>query len=198
MEFHKAVFWDHYYILCYVNDMTISISKDCKILLYADDSTILYSHKDPEVISKKLGMELQSCSKWLIDNKLSLHLGKTGAILFGSKSKLSKVRNFNVTCDNHTISAQNGVKYLGLNIDKLLSGEKIRDNVIQKVNSRFKFLYRHAKCLSETSRKTLLTALIQCHFDYACSAWYAGLNKKYKDKLQVLQNKCVRFIKESG
>ncbi|CAG2230051.1 unnamed protein product [Mytilus edulis] len=62
-----------------------------------NDSTILYSHKNPEVISEKLGKELESCSKWLIDNKLSLHLGKTETILFGSKRKLSKIRNFDVT-----------------------------------------------------------------------------------------------------
>ena len=31
--------------LCYVNDMPISISKDCKLLLYADDSAIIFSHK---------------------------------------------------------------------------------------------------------------------------------------------------------
>ena len=49
------------------------------LLLYADDSTILFSHGNPDVISEKLGKELQSCncSQWLIDNKLSLHLGKT-------------------------------------------------------------------------------------------------------------------------
>ena len=41
--------------LYYVNDMSISINSDCKLLLYADDSTILFSHKDPQVISKKLG-----------------------------------------------------------------------------------------------------------------------------------------------
>ncbi|CAG2222199.1 unnamed protein product [Mytilus edulis] len=161
-------------------------------------STILYSHKNPEVISEKLGKELESCSKWLIDNKLSLHLGKTETILFGSKRKLSKIRNFDVTCNNHTISSQNCVKYLGLNIDNSLSGEFFLNNIIQKINSRLKFLYRQAKCLSEQSRKTLVTALIQCHFDYACSAWYAGVSKKYKDKLQVLQNKCVRFIKNTG
>ena len=38
-----------------------------------------------EVISQKLGTELESRRKWLINNKLSLHLGKTGTILFGSK-----------------------------------------------------------------------------------------------------------------
>jgi hypothetical protein len=60
--------------LYYVNDMSISISSDCKLLLYADDSTF---SRNPDVISEKLGKEQQSCSQWLIDNKLSLHLGKT-------------------------------------------------------------------------------------------------------------------------
>ena len=39
----------------------------------------------------------------------------------------------------------------------------------------------------------LCNSLIQRHFDYACSAWYPNLNKKYKNKVQVAQNKCVRF-----
>lgn len=72
----------------YVKDMSISVSEDCKILLYADDSTRLYSDKNPEVISQKLGKELESCSKWLIDSKLTLHLGKTETIMLRSKRKL--------------------------------------------------------------------------------------------------------------
>ena len=43
-------------------------------------------------------------------------------------------------------------------------------------------------------RKTLCSALIQCHFDYSCSSWYPGINKGLKDKLQVTQNKVIRFI----
>ena len=34
---------------------------------------------------------------------------------------------------------------------------------------------------------------MQSHFDYANSVWYTNLNKKFKTKLQTLQNKCVRF-----
>lgn len=184
--------------LYYVNDMSTSISSECKLLLYADDSTILYSHRNPEVISTRLGQELESCSRWLIDNKLSLHLGKTECILFGSKRKLSKIDTFQVVCNNHTISSTNSVKYLGLNIDKFLSGEIIVQNIIQKINARLKFLYRQGRCLSENSRKTLVSALIQCHFDYACSSWYESICKKLQHKLQVLQNKCIRFIKNMG
>ena len=55
-----------------------------KLLLYADDSAILVAGKNRSVIEKELSDELQSVSQWLIDNKLSLHLGKTETILFGS------------------------------------------------------------------------------------------------------------------
>ena len=39
-----------------------------------------------------------------------------------------------------------------------------------------------------------MSALIQCHFDYACSAWYSGLTKRSKLRLQVAQNKVIRFL----
>ena len=48
--------------LCYINDMELSISSGCKLLLYADDSAILYSSKDSQVISKKFGSEQEMCS----------------------------------------------------------------------------------------------------------------------------------------
>ena len=41
---------------------------------------------------------------------------------------------------------------------------------------------------------SLCSALIQCHLYYACSAWYSGLSKCLKKKLQICQNKMVRFI----
>jgi hypothetical protein len=94
-------------------------------------------------------------------------LGKTECVLFGSKCKLKKVDKFQVTCNEHIITAQSSVKYLGINIpvDKFLSGEIIINNIIKKVNSRLKFLHRQGRSLSENARKTLSTALIQCHFD---------------------------------
>ena len=39
----------------------------------------------------------------------------------------------------------------------------------------------------------LCNALIQPHFDYASSAWYPNLSKGLKEKLQITQNKCIRF-----
>ena len=47
-------------------------------------------------------------------------------------------------------------------------------------------------------RRLLCNALIQPHFDYACSAWYPNLNTKLANKLQTTQNKCVRFCLQLG
>ena len=83
--------------------------------------------------------------------------------------------------------------YLGCLLDETLSGESMALKVINKINSRLRFLYRKNRFLSPRLRRLLCNSLIQPHFDYACSAWYPNLNKRLKSKLQILQNKCIRF-----
>ena len=36
--------------------------------------------------------------------------------------------------------------------------------------------------------------LFLCHFDYASHVWFYGITQQFKNKLQVTQNKLVRFI----
>ena len=182
--------------LCYINDMPISVT--CRLLLYADDSALLVRGKDASIIASILSENLNSCSNWLTDNKLSLHLGKTEAILFGTKRKLKNVKDFIVKCNNIIIKNVKCVKYLGLVIDENLSGEHIVSNILKKASSRLKFLYRYSEILNTNSRKTLCFALIQCHFDYSSSSWYSGINKTLKKKLQIMQNKIIRFILKLG
>lgn len=76
--------------LAYVNDMERAVN--CRLLLYADDSALLVSGKSAEDITTKLSRELQSVKNWLVDNRLSLHLGKTESKLFGSPKQLKKNR----------------------------------------------------------------------------------------------------------
>ena len=67
-------------------------------------------------------------------------------------------------------------------------------SVIQKANARLKFLYGKRIFLNLTTRKLLVMSLIQCHFDYACSFWNSCLSKLLKNRLQVTQNKIIRFV----
>ena len=100
----------------------------------------------------------------------------------------------NVTCGETMVASTKSVRYLGVDLDQSLDGNYIAENILKKGNSRLKFLWRHAKFLNTNSRKHLASALIQCHFDYACSAWFSGLQKIYQQKLQILQNKTIRFV----
>ena len=174
------------------------ISVRCKLLLYADDSALLVSGTDPQTIANTLSEELKSCHMWLIDNKLSLHLGKTESILFGTKIMLALVNDFQVYCNDTAINLVKSVTYLGITLDNDISGESVVSNIIKKASSRLKFLYRYKDMLNEKSRKIMCSALIQCHFDYCCSSWYTSLNKNLKNKLQVMQNKMIRFMLNLG
>ena len=65
--------------------------------------------------------------------------------------------------------------------------------VLNKINSRLRFLYRQNRFLNKPLRRLLCNAMIQPFFDYACPAWYPSLRKDLQKRLQVSQNNCVRF-----
>ncbi len=66
--------------------------------------------------------------------------------------------------------------------------------VVKECTGRIKFFYRQAGCLLTAIIKTLCQALVKCHIDYATSSWYAAMTHRAKSKLQLVQNKMLRFI----
>ena len=81
----------------------------CKLLLYADDSASISSGKN---VADKDTPELEYVSNWLIDNKLSLHLGKTQSILFGTKINLSTGVKLNVICNGNVIASKSYISLI--------------------------------------------------------------------------------------
>ena len=53
-----------------------SLLKSCKMIMYADDTVLYYSHKDMKEIEKVLSQDLCTVSKWLQENELVLNLKK--------------------------------------------------------------------------------------------------------------------------
>ena len=184
--------------LLYVNDMPQAI--ECDLLLYADDSVLIFTHKNINTINEQLNKDFNSLCEWFVDNKLSIHFGedKTKSILFTSKNKIKKVGTLSIHHADIQIKQHSKVTYLGCILDEDLSGESMATKVIGKINGRLKFLYRKNKFLTSSLRRLLCNALIQPHFDYACSAWYPNLTQKLSKKLQTTQNKCIRFCLQLG
>jgi len=179
--------------LLYVNDMVQAV--ECDLLLYPDDSGLVFQDKDVKKIEYQLTQNFSNVCDWFVDNKLSIHFGedKTKSILFSPLNKSKKVDKLNISYGDIKIKQYSKVTYLGCILDESLSGESMALNVLSKLNSRLKFLYRKNKFLSPQLRRLLCNALLQPHYDYACSVWYPNLNKNLKNKLQTFQNKCIRF-----
>ena len=141
----------------------------CKRLLYADDSAILTSGKNVNEIEHYLSVELEFLSEWLSENQLSLHLGKTQSILFGSKKRLRKSNKLSIVCDGRDIEPDAEVTYLGVTLDQALSGSSMVNQIVNKCSNKIKFLYSNTRSFNQRTKGMLASALIQCHFDYACS-----------------------------
>ncbi len=60
--------------ILYVNDMPGSVN--CEMLLYADDTCLIYQSMDPIEVENTLTKNFNTLCDWFVDNKLSIHLGE--------------------------------------------------------------------------------------------------------------------------
>ena len=116
------------------------------------------------------------------------------SILFGSKKRLQTSNKLHLVCNGSDIEPDVEVTYLGVNLDQSLSGSSIVNKIVTKCNNKIKFLYRNARSFDPQTKGMLASALVQCHFDYACSMWFSCVSSTSRKRLQIIQNKLIRFI----
>ena len=75
-------------------------------------------------MEKILSAELLNVSVWLADNRLSLHLGKTESILFGSNANLKKSLGFKVVVGDFEVTSMESITYFGCILDNKPAGER--------------------------------------------------------------------------
>ena len=109
----------------------------------------------------------------------TIHLSedKTKFILFGTKLNIKQAEQLNTVYGNLKIKQYTKVTYLDCILDESLSEESTALHVLNKINSRLRFLYIQNRFLNKTLWRLLCNAMIQPFFDYACSAWYPSLKK---------------------
>ena len=69
--------------LLYINDIVLS-SEVFKFTLFADDTSLFYSHKNKTEAVIIINQELAKISEWLAANKLSLNVGKSQLLIFSN------------------------------------------------------------------------------------------------------------------
>ena len=140
---------------------------DCDLFLYADDTCLLFQHKDLERIKEELTKNFSNICDWFVDNKLNIHFGedKTKSILFSTKNRKKKIGTLDIQYGDVKIKQYSKVTYLGCELDENLLGEAIALKGMNKINSRLKFLYWKNRYLTPYLKQLLCNALIEPHFD---------------------------------
>ena len=60
------------------------------------------------------------------------------------------------------------------------------------MNGKLNFVYWKKRFLTPEFRRMLCNAL-QPNSDWACPAWNSNRTEKIKNKIQIMQNKCISF-----
>ena len=52
----------------------------------------------------------------------------------------------------------------------------------------------HVIVILGLDQRMIVLAMVQCHYDYACAMWFRGVSISAKKRLQIVQNKVIRFV----
>ena len=69
--------------LIYINDI-VNVSKRCNYIIFADDTTLLFTNKSIQSLNSKLKHDLENIKQCITHNKLNLNISKTNLVFFGN------------------------------------------------------------------------------------------------------------------
>ena len=176
--------------LIYINDLPLS-SSNSHFIIFADDTNILFSHRDPDQLEKNINHELMNISNWFKLNKLSLNIDKTNFMIFKNKHSNKPDLNFKIEIDDKNIEKVDVTKFLGILIDENLSW-KSHTSHISKIVSKYNGIIRKIRpYLNQDSLHTLYNTLVLPYLSYCTLVW-GDKNNTNLESLFILQKKVIR------
>ena len=180
--------------LLYINDIVQSSTK-VSFILFADDTNILYSHKDLNVLTSTLNTELTKIQSWFQCNKLSLNIDKTNFMYF--KNSNSPQVNLDVQINHISLTRKHSTKFLGVTINANMSWNEHLNNISNSISKNIGILYKLKDLVSTKSLFTLYNALILPFLNY-CNIVWGNCSKTKIESLFLLQKKAIRICSHSN
>ena len=183
--------------LLYVNDIYSSSNK-LNFYLFADDTNILYSHKNLKSLENVMNFELNNVFQWLTSHKLTLNLNKSNFVIFRPYQKrLPFVPNICIL-DHQTntltyLECKECVKYLGVLIDYKLSWKNHVDSIALKISKTIGLLSKLRHFVPYHTLVNIYNSLITPYLRYGLIVW-GQASKTHLNKLLILQKRALRFI----
>ena len=182
--------------ILYINDIT-NTSTLLDFLLFADDTTILYSSSD--IVSKipLVNRELTEVSNWFKANKLSVNATKTNYMIMGTQYMTSMeddgVSNVDIILDNTKLQRVDNTKFLGVTIDENLSWKNHIDGITKTISRNIGMINKLKFFIPERILRTLYCTLVLPYINYGILIWGKAC-KTYLEKIHKLQKWCQNYI----
>ena len=177
--------------LLYINDLC-NVSKKIFSLLFADDSNMFVSGKDPDDLIRTMNEEMVKVVDWLQINRLSLNLKKTHFILFHRKRARVSL-SAGVIINNVKIDMVEKTKFLGVIIDQNMSFQSHINYIKGKVARGLGILYKSRPYFNLETMRTLYNAFIYPYFTYCIEVW-GNTYQSYLEPLVKMQKRAIRTI----
>ena len=100
-----------------------------RIILFADDTTLLFSHKNIKLLKYALEHNMSLQMSWYKANKLPLNINKTVLLKYWPDGKC-----FDVEIEGVQITNKSHTKFLGIHVDKCLTWKEQANKVINRIN----------------------------------------------------------------
>ena len=179
------------FFLIYVNDLQSALD-DCKIKLYADDTVLYQAGFDSNHAEFKLQASMNLFSQWCSANALTVNAKKTKIMAFGSRSKVKKCQNVKIKLRGISIRQVPSFKYLGLTLDPTLNFGQHMSTIIKNVQHKIHLLGKVKRYLHDDVAVKIYKTMVLPYLDYA-DVIFCKTNSSQLDKLQRLQNRCLRL-----
>jgi len=121
------------FFLIYINDLPNLATIGTKILLYADDTSIIITSPNLENFETKMDKIFGDINNWFKVNQLILNYNKTHYLQFNMKNSWDYDLKLNY--QGNYIKSSSNTKFLGLIIDDSLSWKAHIDQMMSKFNT---------------------------------------------------------------
>jgi hypothetical protein len=177
-----------------VNDI-IKTSSVLEFILFADDTTILYSHENIESQINLVNKELKEVSNWFKANKLSINASKTNYMLLGIPH-ITSAKQTDIILDNTILERVQHTQFLGVLIDECLTWKWHIDCVSKTISRNIGVMNKLKHFIPDRILYTLYCTLILPYLNYCILIW-GSTCKTYLNKLVKLQKWAIRTVSNS-
>lgn len=176
----------------YINDFPKTLVYS-KALMYADDTAIVFTEDSLSALRANIMSEFTHVSNWFIQNKLTLHSGKTKYVVFRSRRNDIDTASMQLYLNNSRIEQVVSFKYLGVFFDQHLHWEEKIHSVSRKVAYGCYALIKARECFPPSVLRTLYFSFCHSHISYCIESWGVTYTI-YLEPLLRLQKRALSII----